>query len=54
MPANPSGASITSRAIEAYSHIDDPRLREVTTALIRHLHALVTEVRLSEREWEFA
>jgi catechol 1,2-dioxygenase len=54
MPGNHSAASITSQAVARYSHIDDPRLREVTTALIRHLHALVTEVRLSEREWEFA
>ena len=49
-----SGDSITERAVEAYSQIEDPRLREVMAALIRHLHALVKEVRLEEQEWEFA
>ena len=49
-----SGDSITERAVEAYSQIEEPRLREVMAALIRHLHALVKEVRLGEQEWEFA
>ena len=49
-----SADSITERAVEAYSQIEDPRLREVMAALIRHLHALVKEVRLEEQEWEFA
>ena len=49
-----SGDSITEQALEAYSQIEEPRLREVMAALIRHLHALVKEVRLSEKEWEFA
>ena len=49
-----SGDSITERALEAYSRIEDPRVREVVVALIRHLHALVKEVRLSEQEWDFA
>jgi catechol 1,2-dioxygenase len=49
-----SGDSITERAVEAYSHIEEPRLREITAALIRHLHALVKEVELREQEWEFA
>jgi catechol 1,2-dioxygenase len=29
----------------------DPRLREVLTALVRHLHAFAREVRLDEDEW---
>jgi catechol 1,2-dioxygenase len=29
----------------------DPRFREVMTAVIRHLHALVKEVRLTDDEW---
>src|SRR5208337_2926840 len=49
-----SGDSITERAVEADSQIENPRLREVMAALIRHLHALVKEVRLEEQEWEFA
>jgi Catechol dioxygenase N terminus len=40
--------------VEAYSRIEEPRLREVMTALVQHFHALVKEARLSEQEWEFA
>ena len=29
----------------------DPRLREVTQALVRHLHAFAKEVRLTDEEW---
>ena len=29
----------------------DPRFREIMTAVIRHLHALVKEVRLTDDEW---
>ena len=54
MTANRAAAAITARAVEAYSHIDDPRLCQVIAALIRHLHSFVTEVDLSEPEWEFA
>ena len=42
-----SGDSITERAVEAYSQIEDPRLREVMAALIRHLHALVKELTIT-------
>ena len=31
-----------------------PRLRQVTTALVRHLHAFVKEVELTQEEWEIA
>jgi catechol 1,2-dioxygenase len=54
MSGSQMAASITARAVEAYSHIDDPRLRQVITSLIRHLHALVRDVSLREREWEMA
>ncbi|MFN6953803.1 MAG: dioxygenase, partial [Acetobacteraceae bacterium] len=30
----------------------DPRVAEVMTALIRHVHAFVKEVRLTPQEWE--
>ena len=39
-----SADSITERAVEAYAQIEDPRLREVMAALIRHLHTLVKEL----------
>jgi catechol 1,2-dioxygenase len=31
-----------------------PRVTEVMTALVTHLHAFVKEVRLTQQEWEFA
>ena len=33
------------------SRVEDPRLREILLALVRHLHGFVREVRLSEREF---
>ena len=32
----------------------DPRLREVTSSLVRHLHAFAKEVELTQEEWDFA
>ncbi|MFT4063840.1 dioxygenase [Paraburkholderia sp.] len=31
-----------------------PRLKEVMTSLVAHLHAFVKDVRLTQQEWEFA
>jgi catechol 1,2-dioxygenase len=36
------------------SRTEDPRLREIMSALVNHLHAFAREVRLTEVEWEFA
>jgi hypothetical protein len=38
----------------AFAGTPDPRLRELTTALVRHLHAFVKEVELTEAEWGHA
>ncbi len=46
-----TAAELTSTVIERLQGTQDPRLRELLTALIRHLHALVTEVRLTRDEW---
>ncbi len=32
----------------------DPRLRELLTGLVRHLHAFARETRLTQEEWERA
>ncbi len=45
---------LTQRVLETYSRIDDPRLREIVVALIRHLHTYVKEVGLKREEWETA
>jgi hypothetical protein len=38
MSGRNTGDSITERAVGAYSQFADPRLREIVTALIQHLH----------------
>ncbi|MEU7852992.1 intradiol ring-cleavage dioxygenase [Nonomuraea sp. NPDC049141] len=36
---------------ESFAGTADPRLRDVLTALVRHLHAFVRETELTEEEW---
>lgn len=45
-------ADVTTAVLEAMSHTPDPRLREVTQALVRHLHAFIREVKPTEPEFE--
>ncbi len=47
-------AMVTDAVIEAVSRVEDPRLREILLALVRHLHGFVREVRLTEREFQDA
>ncbi|MDB5942951.1 MAG: hydroxyquinol 1,2-dioxygenase [Ramlibacter sp.] len=43
--------NITQAVIERLAQTPDPRLREVVTSLVQHLHAFAREVRLTEDEW---
>ncbi|MGY1915377.1 dioxygenase family protein [Blastococcus sp. SYSU DS0973] len=43
--------NITELAAERWATARDPRLAEVMTALVRHLHDFAREVRLTEAEW---
>lgn len=45
---------LTERVLESVESTPDDRLREIGVALVRHLHALVREVRLTREEWERA
>jgi catechol 1,2-dioxygenase len=45
-------ASVTDKVLDAMRGAASPRLREVTAALVRHLHAFAREVRLTEEEFE--
>ena len=47
-------AMVTDAVVEAVSRTEDPRLREILLALVRHLHGFVREVRLTEREFQQA
>jgi hydroxyquinol 1,2-dioxygenase len=43
--------NITELAVERWATARDPRLSELMTALVRHLHDFAREVRLTEAEW---
>jgi catechol 1,2-dioxygenase len=47
-------AMVTDAVVAAVSRAEDPRLREILLALVRHLHGLIREVRLTEREFHEA
>lgn len=45
---------VTEAVLEAVARTSDPRLRELTAALVRHLHDFAREVRLTEDEFRQA
>lgn len=45
---------LVERVVRSFDGTPSPRLREVMEALVRHLHALIREVRLTEGEWAAA
>lgn len=47
-------AEITASVVASFASCADPRLRELITALVRHLHAFAQEVELTQAEWERA
>jgi catechol 1,2-dioxygenase len=48
---NVEPADITAAVVDSFAACPDERLRELLQALVRHLHAFATEVRLTEAEW---
>ena len=47
-------ADITAAVVASFAGCSDPRLRELMTALVRHLHAFAQDVELTPAEWERA
>ena len=45
---------VTASALSVMERTHDPRLRDIMTALARHLHAFVSEVKLTEAEYRAA
>ena len=43
--------TITEMAVERWNTAREPRLREIMTALVRHLHAFARETALTQEEW---
>ena len=46
--------NITDAVIDRFADTPDPRLKEVITSLVRHLHAFARDVRLSFAEWNYS
>jgi hydroxyquinol 1,2-dioxygenase len=46
--------TITDVVLARHADAPDPRLKDIMTSLVKHLHAFAREVRLTEREWESA
>jgi len=44
--------TITSAVLERVAGASDPRIKQISEALVRHLHAFVREVRPTQKEWE--
>ncbi|MGW6544793.1 intradiol ring-cleavage dioxygenase [Streptomyces massasporeus] len=54
MTTDATRAGVTEQALAGLSGTADPRLRELLTGLVRHLHDFARETRLTQQEWERA
>ena len=43
--------NITDEVVRRFKHVPKPRLQEIMTSLIKHLHEFAREVHLTEDEW---
>lgn len=43
--------NITEVVLNSFANTQNPRLKEILTSLVKHLHAFVREVELTEEEW---
>ena len=50
---NFSETNITDAVLERIAGATDPRIKQVSEALVRHLHAFVREIRPTQKEWEY-
>src|SRR5437899_596102 len=48
---NTTEEDITAEVLQRFAGTQDPRLRQIMTALVSHLHAFVEQVELTEAEW---
>ncbi|MFJ7290844.1 intradiol ring-cleavage dioxygenase [Streptomyces collinus] len=54
MTTDATGAGITEQVLAGLRGTADPRLGELLTGLVRHLHDFARETRLTQEEWERA
>jgi hydroxyquinol 1,2-dioxygenase len=45
---------VTAQVLRSFANAPSPRLRALLESLVRHLHAVVRETRLTEQEWQAA
>jgi hydroxyquinol 1,2-dioxygenase len=45
--------TITDAVLERIAGAGDPRIRQISEALVRHLHAFVRDVSPTQKEWEY-
>lgn len=43
--------NVTDAVVQSFEGAQDARLREIMTSLVKHLHAFIKEVNLTEAEW---
>ena len=48
---NLTETNLTDAVLSKLEGASDPRFKQIMTSLIRHLHAFVREVELTEEEW---
>lgn len=46
--------TLVNRVVASFDGTDDPRLRQIMQSLVRHLHGVIRDVRLTENEWNAA
>jgi catechol 1,2-dioxygenase len=51
MDRNKTADDITAEVLQRFAQAPDPRLRLIMLSLVKHLHAFVKEVELTEAEW---
>ena len=49
-----AAAGITAAAMSSFDGCSEPRLREIMRSLVEHLHEFITDVHLTEEEWQTA
>lgn len=47
-------AELTELVVRSFDACENPRLRQLMTSLVSHLHGFIREVRLTEEEWSAA
>jgi len=45
--------TITAAVLARFEGASDPRIKQISESLVRHLHAFVREIRPTQRDWEY-